>query len=235
MAGPTLRRARRRGNTQRRNDSASPTTPPPRHPSTRAGVRSTAGRCSARWPSAAPAPPSPPSPSSQDRRGRRHEQSRLIGTGSSRTKATTPTILDLQRRCSRGDRGPSCSASARPFHATDANNSFPAEVGGYGKDDVPNGLHGSTVNGAGYGVVAANLATAAGADGADEQGAGHRIDGAHVQFVLAGAQAGPAPGTHGAGELYVDSEGTLWYTVPATDGGTDRGALRQARRHTDRR
>ena len=32
---------------------------------------------------------------------------------------------------------------------------------------------------------------------------------------LAGAVTGPTPGKHVAGELYVDKDGTLWFTVPA--------------------
>jgi hypothetical protein len=99
-------------------------------------------------------------------------------------------------------------------NATDGNNVFPAAVGGYGKGDVPSGLHGSTINPAGFGAVVANLAPAAGATAATNKALAISSTGAHVQF-LAGPQVGPAPGTHVAGELYVDSEGTLWYTVPA--------------------
>ena len=37
-----------------------------------------------------------------------------------------------------------------------------------------------------------------------------------MRFVpLTGAVAGPTPGKHVAGELYVDADGTLWFTVPA--------------------
>jgi hypothetical protein len=34
-------------------------------------------------------------------------------------------------------------------------------------------------------------------------------------LLLAGAVSGPTAGVHAAGELYVDKDGTLWYTVPA--------------------
>jgi hypothetical protein len=42
------------------------------------------------------------------------------------------------------------------------------------------------------------------------------LGGAQVRFVtLDGAVSGPTPGDHVAGELYVDKDGTLWFTVPA--------------------
>jgi hypothetical protein len=100
-------------------------------------------------------------------------------------------------------------------NATDGNNVFPAAVGGYGKGDVPHGLHGSTVNPGGFGVVAANLAPNPDDSTAPTTKAlAIASSGAHVLFV-AGAEAGPANGTHVAGELYVDADGTLWFTVPA--------------------
>jgi hypothetical protein len=110
-------------------------------------------------------------------------------------------------------------------NATDGNNVFPAAVGGYGKGDVPSGLHGSTINPAGFGVVAANLAP--NPDGSTDPttyALGIGSSGAHIVF-LAGAQAGPAPGTHVPGELYVDKDGTLWFTVPAPT-TTDADAVR---------
>ena len=94
---------------------------------------------------------------------------------------------------------------------------FPAQVGGYGNVDVANGLHGSTTAAAGFGVVAANLAPAAGAatDPVPTGLAVASLGGAQMRFVpLDGAVVGPTPGKHVAGELYVDKDGTLWFTVP---------------------
>lgn len=102
----------------------------------------------------------------------------------------------------------------RPSDA-DGNEVFPAAVGGYGKGNVPSGVHGSTLNPAGFGVVAANLAPAP-ADNSTPANKALAVSstGAHL-LLLAGAQTGPAPGSHVAGELYVDQDGTLWFTVPA--------------------
>ncbi|HSP30293.1 MAG TPA: hypothetical protein VLN74_17210, partial [Ilumatobacteraceae bacterium] len=106
----------------------------------------------------------------------------------------------------------------------------PAQVGGYGNADVANGLHGSTVNAAGFGVVAANLAASPAAgnttDAVPTALALASLGGAHVRFVpLAGAVTGPTPGDHVAGEMYVDKDGTLWFTVPAPT-TTDATAVR---------
>ncbi len=94
---------------------------------------------------------------------------------------------------------------------------FPANVGGYGNALVANGLHGSTTEAAGFGVVAANLAPAA-ASATDPVPTGLALasaGGAQALFVvLDGAVAGPTPGEHVAGELYADADGTLWFTVP---------------------
>jgi hypothetical protein len=99
--------------------------------------------------------------------------------------------------------------------AGDGNNVFPAAVGGYGKGTVPNGLHGSTLVRTGFGVVAANLAAAAPApaDPAPIALALASPNGSQIRF-LAGGTAGPSAGTHLAGELYVDADGTLWFSVP---------------------
>jgi len=105
---------------------------------------------------------------------------------------------------------------------------FPAQVGGYGNADVANGLHGSTSNAAGFGVVAANLAPPAAA-ATDPVPTGLAIasaGGAQMRFVkLDDAVAGPTPGKHVAGEVYVDKDGTLWFTVPAPT-TTDADAVR---------
>ncbi len=133
-----------------------------------------------------------------------------LGTAQTNT-STTPTNL-VHTPAAAVTQGPSALSVGGAVPAATA--PFPANVGGYGNALVPNGLHGSTVNGGGFGVVAANLATAAGAAVPTNKALAIASTGAHVQFVP-GGQVGPAPGTHGAGELYVDSEGTLWYTVPA--------------------
>ena len=94
---------------------------------------------------------------------------------------------------------------------------FPGNVGGYGNSLVANGLHGSTNQAGGFGVVAANLAPAAAgaADPVPTALAVASLGGAQVRFVpLAGAVTGPTPGLHVAGELYADADGTLWFTVP---------------------
>lgn len=102
----------------------------------------------------------------------------------------------------------------------DGNSVFPGAIGGYGKDAVPNGVHGSTVSTGGFGVVAANLAPAIDevTDGAGVAPAAlgiASVNGPQVRFVpLEGAVVGPTPGIHTSGELYVDAEGTLWFTVP---------------------
>jgi hypothetical protein len=94
---------------------------------------------------------------------------------------------------------------------------FPANVGGYGNALIANGLHGSTTAAGGFGVVAANLAAAA-ATATDPVPTGialASVGGAHAKFVLLdGAVVGPTPGKHTNGELYVDKDYTLWYTVP---------------------
>jgi hypothetical protein len=96
---------------------------------------------------------------------------------------------------------------------------FPAQVGGYGDADVINGVHGSTSVATGFGVVAANLTTAVPA-AADPVPTALAIasTGAHVR-LLAGAVTGPTPGKHLAGEVYVDKDGTLWFTVPTATAG----------------
>jgi hypothetical protein len=130
--------------------------------------------------------------------------------------STTPTTLVHDPVAPR-TQGPSSLSVAGAVPAADA--PFPAQVGGYGNADVANGLHGSTVNAAGFGVVAANLApNPDGSTAPTTKALAIASSGAHVLFVP-GAEAGPANGTHVAGELYVDADGTLWFTVPtATEG-----------------
>ena len=105
----------------------------------------------------------------------------------------------------------------------DAEAPFPANVGGYGNDLVANGVHGSTANPLGYGVVAANLApdAATGTEPAPKGLAVASMHGSQIQFLaLPGAVSGPTTGTHVPGELYADLDGTLWFAVPATPGST---------------
>ena len=117
--------------------------------------------------------------------------------------------------------GPSVLGVSDAIPATDA--PFPANVGGYGNDLVAHGVHGSTANPDGYGVIAANLTTTAstGTQAAPKGLAVASMHGSQIQFLrLAGAVSGPTTGTHVPGELYADLDGTLWFAVPATPGGT---------------
>jgi hypothetical protein len=109
---------------------------------------------------------------------------------------------------------------------------FPAAVGGYAVDKIPNGLHGSTGSLAGFGVVAANTSTPDAAKDAPKAVAIGSF-GSHIQFLTAKTVAtaagvtpvpadveGPSKGKHGAGEMYVDDKYNLWFSVPgaaATD------------------
>jgi len=125
--------------------------------------------------------------------------------------ATSPTIL-VTDPAATVTAGPSAFSVSNAAPAGTA--PFPANVGGYGNPDYVNGVHGSTTVGTGFGVVAANLAPAAAAGAPTTKALAISSTGAHVLFVP-GALAGPASGTHVAGELYVDKDGTLWFTVPA--------------------
>ncbi len=128
--------------------------------------------------------------------------------------SVTPTTLVHDPAAPRTE-GPSSLSVAGAVPGATA--PFPAQVGGYGNAEVANGLHGSTDNAGGFGVVAANLAPAAGAP-TDPVPTGLAVasaGGAQMRFVgLPGAVSGPTPGEHVAGELYVDADGTLWFTVP---------------------
>ena len=109
---------------------------------------------------------------------------------------------------------------------------FPAAVGGYAEDKIPNGVHGSTKSSAGFGVVAANAATPDAAKDAPKAMAVGSF-GSHIQFLTAktvataagitpvpAAVVGPSIGKHGPGEMYVDDAYDLWFSVPgaaATD------------------
>jgi hypothetical protein len=128
-------------------------------------------------------------------------------------EATAPTIIDFTPGTAPTE-GP--SAFSVGGYVPPADSPLPAAVGGYGDDTIAIGVHGSTVNAEGVGVVAANLA--------DGPAVGNTTDvvptalalvstGAHVH-LLAGPDVGRTPGLHLAGELYVDNDGTLWFTVP---------------------
>ena len=142
-----------------------------------------------------------------------------------RARPTTNSELHTDdarvRRPGDRPRGRACSVSAMP--SPQPMPPFPANVGGYGNDLVANGVHGSTTNPLGYGVVAANLApdAATGTEPAPKGLAVASMHGSQIQFVgLPGAVSGPTTGTHVPGELYADLDGTLWFAVPATPGGT---------------
>ena len=136
-----------------------------------------------------------------------------LGEAESNTSVTPTTLVHTPAPPRTA--GASSLSVAGAVPGTDA--PFPAQVGGYGNADVANGLHGSTSNGAGFGVVAANLAPPAAA-ATDPVPTGLAIasaGGAQMRFVaLDDAVVGPTPGKHVAGELYVDADGTLWFTVP---------------------
>lgn len=144
----------------------------------------------------------------------------LLGSDAAQTAnntTSTPTIVDFTPAAT-PTQGP--SAFSAGGYVPPATSPFPAGVGGYGDDSIPNGIHGSTTAPAGYGVVAANLAPAA-ASATDPVPTAQAIsspNGTHMLFV-AGAASGPAPGQHVAGELYVDNDGTLWFTVPTGTAG----------------
>jgi hypothetical protein len=128
--------------------------------------------------------------------------------------AIDPTIIDVTPAGTPAATGP--SAFSAGGYAPDNTIPFPAGVGGYGDATILHGVHGSTTAPAGYGVVAANLSGAA-ADADAAVPTAQAIaspNGAHM-LLLAGSVVGPTPGKHVAGELYVDADGTLWFTVPA--------------------
>ncbi len=151
-----------------------------------------------------------------------------LGTGAGQltnNTSETPTTLVHDPSAARPE-GPSSLSVAGAVPSSTA--PFPGQVGGYGNAEVANGLHGSTANANGFGVVAANLAPAAAAatDPVPTGLAVASLGGAQIRFVpLTGAVTGPTPGDHVAGELYADAAGTLWFTVPAPT-TTDATAVR---------
>lgn len=140
----------------------------------------------------------------------------LLGSNAAQTAnntTTTPTIIDFTPATTPTE-GPSAFSAGGYVPASDS--PFPAGVGGYGDSTIPHGVHGSTTAPAGFGVVAANLSPAAAAatDAVPTAQAIASPNGAHM-VLLAGSKVGPADGKHVAGEVYVDKDGTLWFTVPA--------------------
>ncbi len=129
--------------------------------------------------------------------------------------ATAATVVNVTPGATLTE-GPSALSAGGYVPAVDM--PFAAAVGGYGDATIPNGVHGSTIDGAGFGVVAANLADASADDTAPPVGlAVAAANGPQIKFVaLDGAVEGPTPGLHAAGELYADAAGTLWFTVPVT-------------------
>ncbi len=129
--------------------------------------------------------------------------------------SVTPTIID-NTPAAPVTGGPSAFSAGGYVPPVDF--PFPAGVGGYGDDTIPNGVHGSTLDPDGYGVVSANLADAL-ADGAtDFAPAGlavASVGGPQIQFVtFDDGVVGPTNGAHVPGEMYADADGTLWFTVP---------------------
>lgn len=150
----------------------------------------------------------------------------LLGSDAAQTAnntTETPTIIDFTPAATPTE-GPSAFSAGGYVPASDS--PFPAGVGGYGDSTIPNGVHGSTTAPAGFGVVAANLSDAAAAatDPVPTAQAVASPNGAHM-LLLAGSKVGPADGKHVAGEVYVDKDGTLWFTVPAPT-STDADAVR---------
>lgn len=138
--------------------------------------------------------------------------------GAAQTNTSTTATSLVHTPAAEVTEGPSALSVGGAVPAADA--PFPANVGGYGNDLVANGLHGSTTAAAGYGVVAANLADAAAAatDPVPVALALAAANGAQIRFVNS-AQAGPSEGSHTPGELYVDADYTLWYSVPSDEPG----------------
>ena len=134
--------------------------------------------------------------------------------------STLPTIIDCTHAAT-PTQGP--SAFSAGGYVPPATSPFPAGVGGYGDATIPNGIHGSTTAPAGFGVVAANLSGAAAlaTDPVPTAQAVAAPNGAHM-LLLASSVVGPTPGKHVAGELYVDKDGTLWFTVPTATVGVVR-------------
>ena len=98
---------------------------------------------------------------------------------------------------------------------------FPAFIGGYGNELVVNGLLGSAATSLGYGVVAVNLAGEAATD-TDPVPIALFVNagsGAQVRFEP-GEQSGPSAGQHTPGELYVDADYTLWYSIEGEEPDT---------------
>jgi hypothetical protein len=147
--------------------------------------------------------------------------------GDENLTAESPTVVDVTPAGAPTGEGP--SALSVGGYAPSASSPFAAAVGGYGDTTILHGVHGSTTAPGGLGVVAANLSPvlpAAATDAAPAALAVASIAGPQIKFVtLDGAVAGPTTGEHSPGELYVDADGTLWFTVPvppvppATDPG----------------
>ena len=139
-----------------------------------------------------------------------------------------PTVMTSSATTALPSPGPSFLTSAEKAPgptATDALNIFPAALGGYGIANIKNGVHGSTKAIDGFGVVAANAAAPDAAKAAPLALAVGAL-GSQIKFLTpadvataAGATnptpvVGPSVGTHGPGELYVDDNPDLWFSVP---------------------
>ena len=149
------------------------------------------GRCCANWRSAAPAPRSPPPPSAGPPRpadGDPHTRS-----AAANNTGTSPTILDARTRRPRLTDGPERVERRATRHRPQPHRSRPASAATATRD-YANGVHGSTVDPSGFGVVAANLAPAAAATAPTTKALAISSTGAHVcSFRGRGRARRPAP------------------------------------------
>ncbi|MEM9514858.1 MAG: hypothetical protein AAGA42_08360 [Actinomycetota bacterium] len=142
-----------------------------------------------------------------------------VNAGESVT-STLPTILEYKGPSLSGDGLSAFIGCLDTPDAAQGNNVAPAAVGGYGKgNDIPNGVHGSVIQNAdGFGVVAANLtANPSGSTQEAPRALALISTGSHVWFDPAPTLGPETPGSHTAGELVYDRDGTLWITVPQSE------------------
>jgi hypothetical protein len=144
-------------------------------------------------------------------------QSVLLGApGDAQNTASTPTKVQYTGGALDNANSLTVSDSAT------FSSSQPAAIAGYASTRVKNGVYGYTTTSDGYGVVASN-ANGGGGTGLWARsigGVAARLEGWKANALLVpGSVAGPVPGAHERGELYVDANGDLWYcTTPGTPG-----------------
>ena len=93
-----------------------------------------------------------------------------------------------------------------------SSSTYPAALGGYGYDKVPNGLYGYSSNG-GFGLVGYGSGT--GAAGVLARGAR-----ANIEMYADGDAPAARSDAHVVGELLTDANGDLWYCVANGSPGT---------------